>query len=340
MTVRPRVLVVDDSAFARTVLARLLRASGKVDVVATARDGEDALERIAALDPDIVTLDLTMPNIDGIAVLRELAGRPRPRVIVVSISTIDTELGAEALTLGAIDLVAKPTAMADDRLQEIGGALIAKVLAASPPPADPPPAAPAVPAAALRAVPATELIMIGTSTGGPQALTRLLTALPAQLAAPIAIVLHIPIGYTQALAHRLDKLSPLEVLEAEDGLELRPGRAVLARGGMHLRVERAAAKLVCRLASAPAHQFTPSVDELFASGAAAVGRGALGVVLTGMGDDGLAGSRTIAAGGGALLIESAATCVVYGMPRCVREAGLGAVEVPLDLMAEEIVKRA
>ena len=182
--------------------------------------------------------------------------------------------------------------------------------------------------------------MVGTSTGGPQALTRLLTGLPASLPVPLAMVLHIPIGYTASLAQRLDKISALEVCEAEDGLVLRPGRAVLARGGVHLHVERAGGELVARLAVVPPRQFTPSVDELFTTGAAAVGSRTLGVVLTGMGDDGLVGARAIAGAGGTLLTESAATCVVYGMPRSVQEAGLGAIDVPLDLMAEEIIKRA
>lgn len=332
---RPRVLVVDDSAFARTVLARLLRATGAIDVVATARDGIDALERIAALDPDVVTLDLTMPNLDGLGVLRALAGRPRPRVIVVSISSIDTELGAEALTLGAIDLIAKPTALASDRLHEIGDALIACVLAATAPAE----AAHPAPAPGPRAGRA-QLIAIGTSTGGPQALTRLIPALPADLAAPVAIVLHIPPGYTAALAQRLDKLAALEVREAEDGMAFVPGRVVLARGGMHLHVARHAGELVARLSATPIRPFTPSVDELFASTAAAVGAGALGVVLTGMGDDGLVGSRRIAEAGGGLLTEASSSCVVYGMPRSVYDAGLGAVEAPLDLLPGLIKQRA
>jgi two-component system, chemotaxis family, protein-glutamate methylesterase/glutaminase len=335
---RPRVVVVDDSAFARTVLARLMRASGKIDVIATARDGKDALERIAALDPDVITLDLTMPELDGLGVLRALAGRARPRVIVVSISTIDSDLGAEALTLGAIELIAKPTALANDRLHEIRDQLVATVVAAASGTAMPP--APRTLVVEPRIGRAAELIMVGTSTGGPQALTRLISALPASLGAPLTMVLHIPPGYTASLAARLDKISPLEVLEAEDGLELRPGRAVLARGGMHLWIERAGGLLVARLGTATARQFTPSVDELFETGVTAVGAGALGVVLTGMGDDGLVGARKIAAAGGALLTEASSSCVVYGMPRCVYEAGLGAVDVPLDSMADEITKRA
>jgi two-component system chemotaxis response regulator CheB len=330
---RPRVLVVDDSAFARTVLARLLRAAD-IDVIGTARDGRDALERIDMLDPDVITLDITMPDVDGLDVLRALRGRTRPRVIVVSVSSIDTDLGAEALALGAIDLVAKPTALASDRLNEIGEALVARVLAAS---AAVPEIAP-MPAASPPARRAN-LVMVGTSTGGPQALTALLAGLPADFAAPIAMALHIPAGYTDALAHRLDKLSKVTVVEARDGMELLPGIAALAPGGMHLRIERGAdGMLRARIASSPARQFRPSVDELFESGVAAAGARALGVVLTGMGDDGLAGARLIARAGGSLLTEAASTCVVYGMPRSVYEADLGARAIPLDGMAEEIVK--
>ena len=329
----PRVIVVDDSAFARTVLARLLRASGKIDVVATARDGTDALARIAALDPDVITLDLTMPELDGLGVLRALAGRARPRVIVVSMSNIETDVGAEALALGAVDLIAKPTALASDRLNEIGDQLIARVLAIG---ADRPDASPLP---ARRAAGAAELVVIGTSTGGPQALTRLMAALPATTAAPIAMVLHIPPGYTRPLAERLDRMSALEVLEAEDGMAMKPGRAILARAGMHLRVERTPAGLIARLATSPPRQFIPSVDELFASAGTVVGKGTLGVVLTGMGDDGLAGARVIAAAGGSLLVEDASSCVVYGMPRSVYEANLGASAAPLDRIATEILNR-
>lgn len=336
VTHAPRVLVVDDSAFARSMLSRVLRGSGMIDVVATARDGRDALERIAALDPDVITLDLTMPGLDGIGVLRVLAGRPRPRVLVVSISSIDTDLGVEALALGAADVITKPTALASDRLRELGDELIAKVMAVSR--ARTAPVVLPVPSR-VRATPA-QLVMIGTSTGGPQALTMVMAGLPADLGAPVAVVLHIPFGYTHALAARLDKLTPLRVVEAHDGLELVPGLVVLARAGMHLHIEREGAVLRARLAALPVQSFVPSVNELFRTGAAAVGAGALGVVLTGMGDDGLDGARTIASAGGSLLTEAASTCVVYGMPRCVHEAGLGAEAVPLDQIAREIAQRA
>jgi two-component system, chemotaxis family, protein-glutamate methylesterase/glutaminase len=335
--VKPRVLVVDDSAFARTVLARLLRA-GNLEVVATARDGADALDKIDKLDPDVVTLDLTMPTVDGLGVLRALAGRVRPRVIVVSMSSIETELGAEALALGAIDLVTKPTAFASDRLTEIGDELVAKVSAAAE--GFQTATATAPPAPHAQAVPhSVDLVMIGTSTGGPQALTRLTAALPATLRAPIAMVLHIPVGYTEALAARLDKASALHVVEASEGLELVPGMAVLARAGEHLIIKKEQGKLRAHLRTTPNGVFMPSVDELFKSGAAAVGARSLGVVMTGMGDDGLIGARAIAAAGGSLITEAASSCVVYGMPRVVQEARLGAVSVPLEAIAEELVRR-
>jgi two-component system, chemotaxis family, protein-glutamate methylesterase/glutaminase len=331
---QPRVLVVDDSAFARTVLARVLRASGSIDVIGTARDGDDALEQIATFDPDVVTLDLTMPGRDGLGVLRALHGRERPRVIIVSVSTIDSVPAAEALSLGAIDIISKPSALASDRLYEIGNELVLKVLAAAIPPTVTTIAAPTP--APQRARP-VELVLIGTSTGGPQALTRVLTALPENLSAPVAMVLHIPVGYTEALAQRLDQVSRLEVVEAVDGIELRPGRAVLARAGMHLKVRRTGDRLTGHLDVLPVRAHTPAVDELFLSAAQVIGANTLGIVLTGMGDDGLEGSRAIAAAGGMLLTEAPSSCVVYGMPRVVYEAGLGARQVPLGLIPEEII---
>ncbi|MEO8549516.1 MAG: CheB methylesterase domain-containing protein, partial [Kofleriaceae bacterium] len=238
---------------------------------------------------------------------------------------------------GAIDLIAKPTSLASDRLNEIGDELDGKVIAATeayrilaPPPAPPVAAAPAN----------VDLVMIGTSTGGPQALTHIMAALPATLRAPIAMVLHIPVGYTEALAARLDKLSQLHVVEAREGLELRAGMAVLARAGKHLRIVRDDTVLRCHLTTHPSGLFMPSVDELFKSGAEAVGARGLGVVLTGMGNDGLVGARAIRAAKGALITEAASSCVVYGMPRVVQEAGLGAESIPLDRVAEELVRRA
>jgi two-component system chemotaxis response regulator CheB len=343
-----RVLVVDDSAFARKVVREILSASPRIKVIDIARDGLEALEKINDLKPDVVTLDLVMPHLDGIGVLQALPKTGGPRVIVVSTSDAESELGIQALQAGAVEIVHKPTALATDRLYELSAELVRKVeiaaLAKAPvvfespvarssqPPA--PSAAPAVPATAEGRV-----LVIGTSTGGPQALTRLLTALPGNFPLPIAAVVHIPPGYTQALARRLDQVSALSVVEAWDGLELRAGQAVIARAGMHLRLERRGPRSFAWLDLKPIlTPHRPAVDVLFESAAAEFGAGVIGVVLTGMGDDGLSGSRAIRAAGGKVLAESEESCVVYGMPRCVFEAGLAEAQAPLDQMAAEILK--
>lgn len=345
MTARIKILVVDDSAFTRKVIREILESEPDLEVVGIARDGLEALEKIAELHPDVVTLDLVMPNLDGVGVLRNLPREHAPSVVVVSMSDAETELGAEALLLGAVDLVAKPTALASAQLYEIATGLRAKVrLAALARPRS------VVPAPAVAARPETahprpsgpasrDIVVIGTSTGGPQALTRLLTALPADFPTPLAIALHIPAGYTEALARRLDDASEIHVVEASDGLELVPGTAVLARGGEHLTLARVDGRTIARVdRRARPSAYTPSVNALFESAAQTFGSRVLGVVLTGMGDDGLEGSRAIKAAGGHILAESAASSVVYGMPRCVVEAGVASSEHSIDGMPSAILR--
>ncbi len=320
-----RVLIVDDSAFARKVVREVLASAPGIEVVATARDGIDALEKIAELRPDVITLDLVMPNLDGIGVIRALAtARWRPAVVVVSMADEESELGVEALALGAFDVVKKPTAVANDRLYDLRDDLPATVMAAAPHRLLPALPSPGVPVA--RVAPGTmrtRLLVIGASTGGPQAVTSLVRGLPATFPVPVAIVLHMPYGYTEAFATRLDGDSALDVMEARDGLPLRPGLVVVARAGMHLLVEPQEGAWVCRLAVAPLDlPHRPSVDVLFESAAQHVGAGVLGVVLTGMGSDGLRGARAIRGAGGRILTETEESCVVYGMPRSVYEAGL------------------
>ena len=338
---RVRVLVVDDSAFARKVIRECLATSSEIEVVDIARDGLDALEKIDELKPDVITLDLVMPNLDGVGLLRALPPEGAPRVVVVSVSGAGSELGIEALSLGAVDVVHKPTAHASSRLYDMGRDLVAKVLAAAGarPPAVIDLAAAAEPAPAPPAG-RTGLLVIGASTGGPQALTRILSALPADLPVPVAIVLHLPAEYTGAFARRLDELSPLHVVEAEDGLALSPGLAVVARGGRHLRVERDGAGAVVRLALHPADTpHRPAVDVLFESAAEVYGSQVLAVVLTGMGSDGLRGAGRVRDAGGQILSEAESSCVVYGMPRSVREAGLSSGEAPIERMARLILSR-
>lgn len=338
MSERIRVLVVDDSAFARKVVRETLEADPAFEVVDIARDGLEALEKIATLKPDVITLDLVMPNLDGLGVLKTLPlGVGAPRAVVVSIADEDSALGIAALQAGATDIVHKPTAQATPRLYDLGDELRAKVkLAARARIQTMTAAAPAVvraPASARR-----RLLAIGASTGGPQAVTKLLRALPHDMPVPIAIVLHMPVGYTSAFAQRLDEDCALDVVEASEGLVLRPGMAVIARAGIHLRVEPFEDVLRARLTVEPMHAIhRPSVDVLFGS-VESLGRQVLGVVLTGMGDDGTEGARQLTQAGGTVLTEAESSCVVYGMPRSVRDAGLSAEEAPIDAMAETILR--
>jgi two-component system, chemotaxis family, protein-glutamate methylesterase/glutaminase len=340
LSLKTRVLIVDDSAFARKVLREALSSSPELEVVGVARDGLEALEKIAELAPDVITLDLVMPNLDGLGVLQSLPAESAPRVIVVSISDADSELGVAALQAGAIDIVQKPTALATAQLYELTDVLIAKVTAAARARTPRPPPTEITPALQARATSDRKIIVIGTSTGGPQALTRLLLAMPADLPVPVAIALHIPPGFTRSLAERLDKACALTVREAEEGLELRPGLVVLARGGAHLEVRhRANAQRVALDFVLGPHAHAPSVDRLFRSAAAEYGAGVLGVVLTGMGDDGTSGSAAIRRAGGDVLTESESSCVVYGMPRSVVEAGHSSGEATLETMAAAILGR-
>jgi two-component system, chemotaxis family, protein-glutamate methylesterase/glutaminase len=336
MTDRVRVLVVDDSAFARKVLREVLATSGRIEVVGAARDGLEALEQIATLSPDVVTLDLVMPNLDGLGVLREVPAARAPRFVVVSVSDGESELVVEALALGAFDFVRKPTNLATDRLYELGGELVRKVLAASE--AARPPSPSAIDAIAAPGRIATSIVVVGTSTGGPQALARVIPALPPEMP-PTLVALHIPVDYTAPMAARLDRTSRVRVVEAQDGLELSPGVVVLARGGSDLEVEREGERLRARIVHRPQRLYHPSVDALFESSARACGASVLAAVLTGMGDDGLAGARAIRAAGGRVLAESSSSCVVDGMPRAVREAGLADAEAPIEEMAAEMVRR-
>jgi two-component system chemotaxis response regulator CheB len=336
-----RVLVVDDSAFARKIVRESLQTSGSIEVVGTARDGIDALEKIATLEPDVVTLDLVMPNLDGLGVLAALTPAQRARVVVVSMADGESDIGVAALAFGVFDLVHKPTALAVAGLQDIAEELVTKVLLASAQPrvrAPEPSAAPPQPSV-LRS-PSERVVLIGTSTGGPQALTRLLKEFPADFPAPIAIVLHIPVGYTGPLAQRLNADCRIQVLEAEEGMVLRPGLAILARAGVHLRLVTSGELIQVRLDPEPQTSVhRPSVDVLFQSAALSLGKRPLAVVLTGMGDDGLLGARAIHEAGGEIVTEAESSCVVYGMPRVVQEAGLAIAEASLSGMLAQISSR-
>jgi two-component system, chemotaxis family, protein-glutamate methylesterase/glutaminase len=340
-----RVVVVDDSAYVRKVMKEMLSRSPFIEVVGAAHDGEDALEMVDRLKPDVVTCDLIMPGLDGVDFIeRQMALRPVP-IIIVSIAAESSERLLRGLDAGAVDFVQKPTALATDRMLEIADDLIAKIKAASTAPVDrlrtTVAASVAIPTSAATFANRYDMVVIGVSTGGPQGLKAVIPRLPADFPVPVAIVLHMPVGYTAAYAQRLNDSSGLTVVEAREGDEVRPGVVLLAPGGRHLTFRRDGAGVVrawldvCPLDT----PHKPSVDVLFQSAAQMYGERVLGVVMTGMGDDGRAGSAWIKAKNGSVLTESEETCIVYGMPRSVVEAGLSDASVPLDRLAAAIVER-
>ncbi len=334
-----RVLVVDDSAYVRKIVTQMLARSPFVEVVGTARDGRDALEQVEQLRPDVVTTDLIMPELDGVAFVREQMARAPVPIVIVSVAPESGELVLSALDAGAVDFVQKPTALASDRLLEMADDLIEKVKAAAESHLR---AVPAVPAPALlRATRGTvDIVVIGISTGGPQALKIVVPRFPAAMPVPVAVVLHMPVGYTELYARKLDELSPLNVVEAGHGVALRSGTVLVAPAGRHLSLKRNGnGRVVTHLDVKPLDApYRPSVDVLFQSAADVYGARVLGVVMTGMGSDGRDGAAWIKAKGGTVFTEAEDTCVVYGMPRSVAEAGLSDRVVGLDRMADAILE--
>ena len=337
-----RVLVVDDSAYVRKVVTQMLSRSPFLEVIGTARDGEEALYQVAELKPDVVTCDLIMPNLDGVGFVKaQMARQPLP-IVIVSVASESGELVLNALDAGAVDFIQKPTALASDRLLDMTNDLVAKVKAAAGARLRPGSkvATPLPGVSPLKARGTTDIIVLGISTGGPQALRSLIPLLPADLPVPLAVVLHMPVGYTDLYARKLDELSPLSVSEAGEGDEVRAGTVLIAPAGRHLTLRRnergtVVTHLDIRPLDAP-HR--PSVDVLFQSAAETYPGRVLGVVMTGMGYDGREGCAWIKARGGTIFTEAEDTCVVYGMPRAIVEAGLSDRVVGLEQMAGAIVE--
>ncbi|HXS02284.1 MAG TPA: chemotaxis response regulator protein-glutamate methylesterase [Pyrinomonadaceae bacterium] len=340
-----RVVVVDDSAYVRKVVREILSRSPFVEVVGTARDGREALDLVAQLDPDVVTCDLIMPELDGVGFVREQMQRRPVPIIIMSIANETAEAALTALDAGAIDFVQKPTALASEKIFEVSAELIEKVKAAGQIERNRIPNTP-LPAIATVSDPATkiagnhsvDLVVIGISTGGPQALKRLIPQLPADFPVPVLMVMHMPVGYTEMYAAKLNELSQLEVKEAAEGDEIKPGRVFLAPAGRHLFVKReSSGKVVTHLDARPFNTLhKPSVDVLFQSVAEVCGHRVLGVVMTGMGSDGKQGAAWIKSQGGLVFTEAESSCVVYGMPSTVVEAGLSDKSVALEDMARAI----
>jgi two-component system chemotaxis response regulator CheB len=333
-----KVLIVDDSAVIREVLTRTLGKDGDITVVGTAVDPIDARNKIKLLSPDVVTLDIEMPNMNGLAFLDKLMRlHPMP---VVMVSTLTTKGASEtllALELGAVDFVAKPSTDLAGGLDAFGQNLREKVRAAANSDVRAQSQKPA-PSSRLTtaAAPRGALIAIGASTGGVEAIRTVLGSMPADCP-PIVIAQHMPAGFTTRFAARLDELSEITVLEAQDRMPLEPGHAYVARGDWHLRVERSSGQLKCRLAQdelTSGHR--PSVDVLFDSVAQAIGPMAVGAILTGMGRDGARGLKKMRDAGAYTVGQSQASALVYGMPRVAFEEGAVVEQAPVEAVAAKL----
>lgn len=333
---RIRVLVVDDSALMRKLIPQMLAHDESIEVVGTAMDGTFCLKKIEELKPHVVTLDLEMPGMNGIDTLKEIMRRqPVPVIVVSSHSTEGATVTMKALGLGAFDFVTKPKDAAA-HMAETARELIAKVKAASECKLKPriPSRVPAKPEK-LPAASGTpnRVIAIGVSTGGPQALEYVLSQLPADFPGTITVVQHMPEGFTEMFARRLDEVCPLRVKEAQSGDVLQPGRVLICPGSRHMKVKKLPLGDVVVLSDDPrVNGHRPSADVLLRSVAEVFKTNAVGVLMTGMGDDGAEGLGEVKKQGGMTIAQSEESCVVYGMPKVAIERGYAIRVVGLDGM--------
>lgn len=347
MTTRVRVLIVDDSAVMRSMLRAVIGADPQLEIAGTAVNGADALDAAVELKPDLMLLDVEMPVMDGLAALRRLQDRGS-RIPVIMCSAL-TQRGArvtiEALANGAADYVAKPAQQAnrEQAAAQLSAELLPKIHALTRRKrAEPQAFAPAPRPSQQAPTELPRVVAIGVSTGGPAALERMLPALPASFPLPVLVVQHMPDLFTRLLAERLNRSCRLEVREASEAALIRPGEVVIARGDWHLEAQAiAGGGAMAHLTRGPKENHCrPSVDVLFRSCRSAFGARVIAVVLTGMGCDGLAGSRALREAGATILAQDEASSAVWGMPGAVAQAGLAHRIVPLGAMAAEIMRHA
>lgn len=347
-----KVLVVDDSAFMRKLVSDILNSSPDLSVVDTARNGLEAIDKIKQKQPDVVTMDVEMPGMDGLSALKLIMEQsPTPVVMLSSLTKDGADATLKALEYGAVDFVAKPggsistlTGVKEDLIHKVRAAAKANLRAAmklaisrlsqtAPQPA----------LHLAKPSPGEEkVVAIGTSTGGPRALQEVLTKIPAGFPCGILVVQHMPPKFTKSLADRLNAMSALEIKEAETGDVIRPGLALIAPGDYHMRVERLGSSRVQVKLSQDSlvNGHRPAVDPMFFSVAQAYKKNTVGVILTGMGYDGAAGIKAIKEHGGYAIAEDPATAVIYGMPRSAIETGMVDKVVPLSLVASTIISNA
>lgn len=346
-----KVLVVDDSAFMRKAIENMLKKEPNIEVIGFARNGVEAIDMVQKLKPDIVTLDIEMPQMDGLTALRKILEiAPIPVIMVSSLTTEGAEATLRALEIGAVDFIPKDKSFAslgimkiEDQLIEkiktfAGRRVIAKAPISKPTIQTPPPST--VPPKRTGAFNGNKkVVAIGTSTGGPQSLQRVIPKLTKDLNRPIFVVQHMPPNFTKSLATRLNSMSQLEVIEVEGKEKVEPNVVYIAKGGFHLKIKKVGTNYYIETSTEPSNILhIPSVDVMTASVAENYGSDALGVIMTGMGSDGLIGLKKLKEKGGAVIAQDRDSCVVYGMPRAVVEAGIADDVVPLDDIASYIMK--
>lgn len=341
-----RVLVVDDSALMRKMIPLILKRDPDIEVVGTAVDGMFALKKVEKFKPDVITLDMEMPGMDGLTTLKHIMERFRtPVVVVSSLTTRGAEITMKAFELGAMDVVAKPQDAISVNIKDIAAELITKVRAVSkscpsklhlPPPPEVPPELKIKIRRPRR--PVGSVVAIGISTGGPNALAYMLPQLPGDFPAALVIVQHMPAGFTEVFAMRLNKLCNIEVKEAGEGDLVLPGRALVAPGGKHLKIKRTRMGTLAVLSeSSPINGHRPSVEVLFDSVCREYGHSSVGVIMTGMGQDGSEGVGAIKRAGGMTIAQDEESCIVFGMPKVAVEKGNIQQVASLDNMAGAII---
>ena len=350
---KTRVVVVDDSALVRSLLTEIVNRQADMECIGAASDPYAAREMIRNLNPDVITLDVEMPRMDGIDFLSKLMRlRPMPVVMVSTLTERGAEVTLKALELGAVDFVAKPKIGVADGIKQLAEEITDKIRTASKARVSKPQASPVTstvagaPLPARPAAPASigrlsteKIIFIGASTGGTEATKEVLMNLPPDSPA-VVITQHMPPGFTKSYANRLDGLCRIRVKEAVDGERVLPGHAYIAPGGFHLSVERSGANYIARVSDGePVNRHKPSVEVLFESAARVVGQNALGIMLTGMGADGARAMRTMKDAGSYNVCQDEATCVVFGMPREAIAHGAAHEVLPLGKIAGHMIER-
>lgn len=348
---RIRVLVVDDSALMRLMISDILNSDREIEVVATARDGEDGIRKVTRLKPDVVALDIEMPRLDGLHALGYIMSEiPTPVVMISAFTKKGAEMTFRALEYGAVDFVCKPSGTISRNIGMVGDELIAKVKMAAKVNVDKlkfilPKETPGkyLKAKTEKMIAGGKVVAIGASTGGPRALGEILPQLDPDIPAGLVIVQHMSKGFTKAFAHRLNRESKIEVKEAEPGDKIEPGRALIAPGDYHMIVKRKApdketAGVIGFNQDPPVYGLRPTVDMMMVSAAETYADKTVGVILTGMGSDGAKGMKAIKENNGKTIAQDRDTCVVYGMPKAAVEVGAVDRIVPLSRIAEEIMK--